>query len=98
MPPLPLPEADKAQAGPCDMAQNNGEPDVTGGEASESLDRPAESDRDQPPEAAVALDFYCRLNTERWEDANGRVRRGYAFKDLFAEVYRKLKRLKPLPV
>ncbi len=23
---------------------------------------------------------------------------GYAFKDLFAEVYRKLKRLKPLPV
>ncbi len=33
------------------------------------------------PEAAVALDFYTRLNTERWEDANGRVRRGYAFKD-----------------
>jgi len=23
---------------------------------------------------------------------------GYAFKDLFAEIYRKLKRLKPLPV
>lgn len=32
-------------------------------------------------EAAVALDFYTRLCTERWVDADGKVRRGYADKD-----------------
>lgn len=33
------------------------------------------------PEAAVALDFYTRLNTEPWVDASGRRRYGYVFKD-----------------
>ncbi|MEX0776270.1 MAG: extracellular solute-binding protein [Phycisphaeraceae bacterium] len=29
-------------------------------------------------EAAVALDFYLRLTTEKWTDAQGRIHRGYA--------------------
>lgn len=29
------------------------------------------------PEAAVALDFYLRLTTEKWTDAKGNVHRGY---------------------
>lgn len=33
------------------------------------------------PDAAVALDFYTRLNTEPWVDDNGRQRYGYVFKD-----------------
>jgi multiple sugar transport system permease protein len=33
------------------------------------------------PEAAVALDFYTRLCTERWVDASGKIRYGYAAKD-----------------
>ncbi len=33
------------------------------------------------PEAAVALDFYTRLCTEAWVDAEGRRRYGYAYKD-----------------
>lgn len=32
-------------------------------------------------EAAVALDFYTRLSTEKWTDSEGRVQRGYAAKD-----------------
>lgn len=32
-------------------------------------------------EAAVALDYYTRLGTERWVDADGKVRRGYSSKD-----------------
>ena len=32
-------------------------------------------------EAAVALDFYTRLSAEKWTDAEGKVRRGYAHKD-----------------
>ncbi len=32
-------------------------------------------------EAAVALEFYTRLSTEKWIDKNGKIRRGYAFKD-----------------
>lgn len=32
-------------------------------------------------EAAVALDYYIRLCTERWVDESGRRRRGYASKD-----------------
>lgn len=32
-------------------------------------------------EAAVALDFYTRLSTEPWIDADGRRRYGYAYKD-----------------
>lgn len=32
--------------------------------------------------AAVALDFYVRLCTEKWTDAQGKVRRGYASTDL----------------
>jgi multiple sugar transport system permease protein len=30
---------------------------------------------------AKALEFYTRLNTEKWTDKNGKVRRGYATKD-----------------
>jgi multiple sugar transport system permease protein len=33
------------------------------------------------PEAALALDFYVRLITEPWTDANGVPRRGYAYRD-----------------
>ncbi len=33
------------------------------------------------PEAAVALDFYVRLITEPWTDAQGVPRRGYAYRD-----------------
>jgi multiple sugar transport system permease protein len=32
-------------------------------------------------EAAVALDFYTRLSAEKWTDADGKVRRGYASKE-----------------
>lgn len=32
-------------------------------------------------EAAVALDFYLRLSSEKWVDVNGVVRRGYSCKD-----------------
>ncbi|HUS91050.1 MAG TPA: extracellular solute-binding protein [Phycisphaerae bacterium] len=32
-------------------------------------------------EAAVALDFYVRLSAEKWIDADGKVRRGYAHKE-----------------
>jgi ABC-type sugar transport system permease subunit len=32
-------------------------------------------------EAAQALDYYIRLSAEKWEDANGKVRRGYSCKD-----------------
>jgi len=31
-------------------------------------------------EAALALDFYTRLGTEKWVDGGGKVRRGYALK------------------
>lgn len=31
--------------------------------------------------AAVALDFYTRLSAERWTDADGKIRRGYAHKE-----------------
>ncbi|NQU38694.1 MAG: extracellular solute-binding protein [Lentisphaerae bacterium] len=30
---------------------------------------------------AIALDFYTRLNTELWYDANGKKRRGYTYRD-----------------
>ena len=40
------------------------------------------------PEAAEALDFYTRLNTEPWTDSTGRKRYGYAYKDL-ADSYAK---------
>ena len=33
------------------------------------------------PEAAVALDFYTRLCTEKWTDEAGNLRRGYSSKD-----------------
>jgi multiple sugar transport system permease protein len=33
------------------------------------------------PEAAVALDFYTRMCDEKWIDAEGKVRRGYAIKE-----------------
>lgn len=33
------------------------------------------------PQAVTALDFYTRLCAEKWTDAQGRPRRGYAFKD-----------------
>jgi len=33
------------------------------------------------PEAAVALDFYTRLNTEPWVDDEGKQRYGYVYKD-----------------
>lgn len=33
------------------------------------------------PGAVEALDFYTQLSAERWVDAGGRVRRGYAYKD-----------------
>lgn len=33
------------------------------------------------PEGAAALDYYLRLTTERWTDAKGRLRRGYALRD-----------------
>jgi multiple sugar transport system permease protein len=33
------------------------------------------------PEAAVALDFYTRLCAEKWRDEQGKVRRGYVFKE-----------------
>jgi len=42
-------------------------------------------------QAAVALDFYTRLNTEPWVDANGVKRYGYAYKDT-AEAYVKWQR------
>ncbi len=32
-------------------------------------------------EAAIALDFYTRLSSEKWIDANGNIRRGYSSKD-----------------
>jgi multiple sugar transport system permease protein len=32
-------------------------------------------------EAAVALEYYTRLCTERWVDADGDIHRGYAYKD-----------------
>lgn len=32
-------------------------------------------------EAAAALDFYLRLSAEKWEDGQGRIRRGYSCKD-----------------
>ncbi|NQU38644.1 MAG: extracellular solute-binding protein [Lentisphaerae bacterium] len=32
-------------------------------------------------EAAVALDFYTRISSEKWTDANGKTRRGYSSKD-----------------
>lgn len=32
-------------------------------------------------EAAQALDYYIRLSAEKWEDSNGKVRRGYSCKD-----------------
>jgi len=31
--------------------------------------------------AAKALDFYTRISSERWVDAEGKVRRGYAYKE-----------------
>jgi len=31
-------------------------------------------------QAAVALDYYTRLSAERWTDADGNIRRGYAYK------------------
>jgi len=33
-------------------------------------------------EAAVALDFYVRLSSEKWVDQDGRIRRGYSAKDV----------------
>ena len=39
-------------------------------------------------EAAVALDFYTRLSTEKWTDDTGQLRRGYADKDA-DDVYQK---------
>ena len=33
------------------------------------------------PEAVIALDFYNQLITEPWTDAQGTVRRGYAYRD-----------------
>ncbi len=33
------------------------------------------------PEAARALDFYVKLITEAWTDAEGKARRGYAYRD-----------------
>ncbi|MFH0953309.1 MAG: extracellular solute-binding protein [Verrucomicrobiota bacterium] len=38
------------------------------------------------PEAAVALDFYTRLTTEPWTDAQGKKRYGYAIKATDNEV------------
>ena len=32
-------------------------------------------------EAAIALDFYTKLTTEKWTDREGKIRRGYALKD-----------------
>ena len=39
-------------------------------------------------EAAVALDFYTRLCTEKWTDKEGKKRRGYSSKDA-AQSYKK---------
>ncbi|HET6429405.1 MAG TPA: extracellular solute-binding protein, partial [Phycisphaerae bacterium] len=33
------------------------------------------------PQAAAALDFYTRLSAEKWTDGEGKVRRGYAYKE-----------------
>lgn len=33
------------------------------------------------PEAAIALDFFVRLNTEKWTDKNGNIRRGYSYRN-----------------
>ncbi len=38
------------------------------------------------PEAAIALDFYTQLSTEKWIDKRGREREGYAYKDTDAGV------------
>ena len=43
-------------------------------------------------EAAVALDFYTRLCTERWTDDKGKVRRGFAYKSTWGAVHEKWKR------
>jgi len=43
------------------------------------------------PAAAEALDFYIRLSTERWVDAQGRPQRGYSTKDA-ANAYDKWER------
>ncbi|MFA7230690.1 MAG: extracellular solute-binding protein [Victivallaceae bacterium] len=39
-------------------------------------------------EAVKALDFYTKLNTERWIDKNGKIRRGYSYKDASDSNYK----------
>ncbi|MFA7185559.1 MAG: extracellular solute-binding protein, partial [Victivallales bacterium] len=43
------------------------------------------------PEAAEALDFFVRLNTEKWNDKEGNIHRGYSHRDV-SESYTKWNR------